>query len=181
MHVTVRTDGTQGMAATTPQLTVGLFDSLRERETQARIARRAYGACMAPVASPDSMLYWLGSTCRKAREAAGRKGVSIAASVKPEPVDQSTISRFEKGLAWPRDADKFVNAYADDLDIDALVLWTQAVEDWHAHRDQPAVDLATRRPDLDSAIAGIAEHADRVEKKRREDDADGKRRPRKAQ
>lgn len=121
------------MATATSIAPVGLFDSLRARETQARAGSQAFNACMAPVASPDSMLYWLGHTCARARHLAGRKAVSVAASVKPVPVDQSTISRFEKGLSWPRDADKLVRAYADDLDIEPVDLWEQALTDWQAH------------------------------------------------
>lgn len=76
------------------------------------------------------MLFWLTRAARDARIAAGRLQVHVAASAN---VNQSTIDRFEKGGAWPRDTDRFVNAYADDLDIEPVQLWDEALRLWREH------------------------------------------------
>lgn len=47
-------------------------------------------------------------------------------------VDQSTVSRFEDGSSWPRDPDRRLCSYADDLDIEPRALWCRAVEEWKA-------------------------------------------------
>lgn len=75
------------------------------------------------------MLFWLSRACKAAREAAGRKQVHVAASAN---VDQSTIARFEKQTAWPRHTDRVVAAYADDLDIEGIDLWQEAMRLWIA-------------------------------------------------
>lgn len=77
------------------------------------------------------MLPWIGGAARAAREAGGRKQVHIAATL---GVDQSTIGRFEGGRAWPRDPDKVIAAYADDLDITPLEIWDAALRMWRADR-----------------------------------------------
>jgi hypothetical protein len=75
------------------------------------------------------MLPWITGACRDARIAAGRKQVHVAASA---DVDQSTVNRFEGATAWPRDMDRMVSAYADDLGIPALELWRRAIDAWGA-------------------------------------------------
>jgi transcriptional regulator with XRE-family HTH domain len=77
------------------------------------------------------MLPWIGAAARAAREARARKQVHIAATL---GVDQGTIGRFEGGRAWPRDPDKVVAAYAEDLDMDPLEIWEAAVAEWAAGR-----------------------------------------------
>ena len=73
------------------------------------------------------MLQWLAQTCRDARLAARRKQVHVGASA---DVDQSTVNRFEKAIAWPRNPDRLVAAYADDLDISPIDLWQAAIDLW---------------------------------------------------
>lgn len=124
------------MEALTAPTTVSLFDVLRERQAQAQRFGAAYGA---PVADTDSMLFWLSRALSTAREAADRKQVHVAASAS---VDQSSVARLEKGISWPRDPERFVNAYADDLDIDSIDLWEEAVRQWRAHREGGAGDPA---------------------------------------
>lgn len=85
------------------------------------------------------MLYWIARTCREARIAARRKQVHIGASA---DMDQSTINRFEKGIAWPRNPDLLVDAYAHDLDVPAHVLWRRALEAWGHAADSDTNDLA---------------------------------------
>jgi transcriptional regulator with XRE-family HTH domain len=79
------------------------------------------------------MLPWIGAAARAAREARDRKQVHIAATL---GVDQGTIGRFEGGRAWPRDPDKVLGAYAEDLEIDALEIWETALADWKAGRER---------------------------------------------
>ena len=77
----------------------------------------------------DSMLYWLAKVTKDARERASRKLVHVGASA---DMDQSSVSRFEKAAAWPRDPDRLVRAYAHDLDSDSIELWEEAVRQWRA-------------------------------------------------
>ena len=114
----------QGTARTASDAPVSLLDVLSQRQAQARRHGATY---LAPVADQDSMLFWLARACKAAREAAGRKQVHVAASANS---DQSTIARFEKATAWPRATDQIVAAYADDLDIDPLDLWQEAMRLW---------------------------------------------------
>lgn len=75
----------------------------------------------------QALLHWLARTCRDARTAARRKQVHVGASA---DVDQSTVNRFEKAIAWPRNPDRLVAAYADDLDISSIDLWQAAIDLW---------------------------------------------------
>lgn len=80
-------------------------------------------------ADPDTMLYWLGRTCREARRAQRRKSAHVAASL---DVSESTIVRFEGGHGWPRNPDRTVRAYAEDLDLSERELWQTALSAWIA-------------------------------------------------
>lgn len=84
---------------------------------------RAYGR--GPMTT--SMLPFLATAARRAREQAGRLQVHIAAEAH---VTETTIARFEARRGWPRDPDRIVNAYARDLDLNAADLWREAVELW---------------------------------------------------
>lgn len=138
------------MEASTPQIDVGFYSRLREREAQAREfgERHLYA-----VHDTDSMLYWLAAATRRARVASGRLQVHVAASAS---VNQSTIDRFESHIAWPRDADKVISAYADDLDVTPIELWTAAVELWQQF-------LATGElPADERAVAAVERPAPRI-------------------
>lgn len=93
----------------------------------------------------DSMLYWLAKACTAAREAAGRKQVHVGASA---DMDQSSVWRFEAGKAWPKNIDKLVNAYADDLDIEPFQLWQAATEMWAAAR-------LSESQQMEEALSGV--------------------------
>ncbi len=108
-------------AATQPNL----LDFLRERTAQARETGAAYAATSVP--GNDSMLVYLAQAAREAREAGDRMLVHVGASAN---MDQSAISRFEQASAWPRDPDKIIAAYADDLDITPLDIWKAALVLW---------------------------------------------------
>lgn len=78
------------------------------------------------------MLFWIAAACKQAREHAGRIQSQIAASA---IVDQATINRFEHHIAWPKvGADRIVAAYADDLDVEVIQLWQQAMRLWDRRR-----------------------------------------------
>jgi hypothetical protein len=130
------------MTSTTSAAPVSLLDVLRLREKQARGHGATY---LAPVASEDSMLYWLSRACTTARKTAKRRQVHVAASA---DVDQSTIARFERGVSWPRDPDKVVSAYAEDLDVEPVDLWQEAMRLWSESRseaaDEPPAPLTRR-------------------------------------
>lgn len=80
------------------------------------------------------MLYWLAVTCRKHRDVQGVKQSRVAALL---DADQTTVTRFEQGVVWPRDADKTVTAYSEALNIDARRLWQEAIELWRKHGTEP--------------------------------------------
>lgn len=77
----------------------------------------------------DTMLHWLAAAARDAREAQGRKQVHVAASL---GLNQETIGRFERARTWPRDPDAIIAAYADDLGIEPIDLWEDALRRWRA-------------------------------------------------
>lgn len=108
---------------------------------QAAVARGIYGAF--PMAERDSMLYWLSKVAREQREAGERKQVHVAASAN---VDQSTIWRFEQGTSWTRDIDATIAAYADDLGMTPIEIWTHAVNLWHADDATEPVGGAPQAP-----------------------------------
>jgi hypothetical protein len=75
------------------------------------------------------MSYWLGQACKEAR---GDRRQSIVAGLLQ--VDQATCSRFENGVAWPRDADRFVLGYANAYGIeDCRDIWQRAIDLWRQH------------------------------------------------
>lgn len=81
------------------------------------------------------MSYWMALACRTAREAQRRKQVHIAAGA---DVDQSTIARFERAIAWPRQTDRVIAAYADDLGTTPRALWAEAMRLWTEHDERTA-------------------------------------------
>lgn len=92
-----------------------------------------------PEESAKAMVYWIAEAAREARQEAKRKHVHIAAGLDS---DQSTISRFENHEGQPRDIDRTVEAYAEDLEIDVRQLWARALEMW-IEADRPdAADVA---------------------------------------
>lgn len=122
------------MATATSQNVVPLMDVLRERQARAQAHTGAY---LAPVPDEENMLFWLARAARQARATAGRLQVHVAASAS---VNQSTIDRFEKGLAWPRNPDRVLKAYAEDLDVDSIDLWDAALRMWRDDRSTRAME-----------------------------------------
>lgn len=78
------------------------------------------------------MLPFLAAAARSARENAGRLQVHIAASAN---VTESVITRFEARRAWPRDPDRIIGAYADDLDVHPVEIWERAAQLWRDSTD----------------------------------------------
>lgn len=116
--------------AHTSETVPDLLGVLRTRKAQARIVAETYGPAV-PFAE-DTMLHWLARAASEARRAADRKQVHIAASA---DMDQSSMFRFEQAKGWPRDPDKVIAAYADDLDVDPFQLWEQALRMWRDYRE----------------------------------------------
>jgi DNA-binding XRE family transcriptional regulator len=84
---------------------------------------------------PRPLLPWLGRASRAAREEANVKQVRIAAAI---DVNQATIARFEDGVAWPRNPEEVLMAYANELFIDVRLLWLHAFVLWIEH--EPVLD-----------------------------------------
>lgn len=89
----------------------------------------------------DSMLHWIARAATRLREHAGRKQVHIAASLS---MDQSTIYRFEQNgqpdgpiFGWPSRTDRYLAAYAEDLDVAQQDIWLLAMAMWKEGRDLP--------------------------------------------
>jgi len=66
----------------------------------------------------------LAATVKEARIASGRKNSHFAAAAN---ADQSTMTRFEQGRAWPRDPDSIVRGYATVLGVQPADLWCEAL------------------------------------------------------
>jgi transcriptional regulator with XRE-family HTH domain len=89
---------------------------------------------------PRPFLPWLGLACRQARERKEVVQVEIAAALK---VNQSTIARFEDGVAWPKRPEEVLMAYASELDIDVRLLWLHAFVLWF--ENEPVLDSDSKR------------------------------------
>lgn len=77
-----------------------------------------------------TLLRALGRTCKTARMAAGKRLPALVAELHR---DQSTLYRFEQGVAWPRDVEDVVEAYARIAGMGAGVrLWQAALDAWRA-------------------------------------------------
>ena len=70
-----------------------------------------------------------------AREERGVVQVKIAAAIQ---VNQATIARFEDGIAWPRQPEEVLMAYASELDMDVRLLWLHAFVLWL--ENEPVLD-----------------------------------------
>jgi predicted transcriptional regulator len=84
---------------------------------------------------PRPLLPWLGRACRQARENMNVKQVKIAAAIE---VNQATIARFEEGIAWPRQPEQVLMAYASELFMDVRLLWLHAFVLWI--ENEPVLD-----------------------------------------
>lgn len=76
---------------------------------------------------PRPLLPWLGRACRTAREEADVGRARIAAAI---DADEATIERFEDGVAWPRNSEEVLLAYANELFMDVRLLWVHAFVLW---------------------------------------------------
>jgi transcriptional regulator with XRE-family HTH domain len=88
---------------------------------------------------PRPLLPWLGRAARQAREERNVKQVKIAAEIE---VNQATIARFEDGIAWPRQPEEVLMAYASVLDMDMRLLWLHAFVLWLEH--EPVLDKGSQ-------------------------------------
>jgi len=86
------------------------------------------------------LLPWLGRACRQAREEHNVKQVRIAAAI---DVNQATIARFEDGIAWPRQPEELLMAYASQLVMDVRLLWVHAFVLWIEH--EPILDKESKQ------------------------------------
>ena len=85
------------------------------------------------------LLHWLGRASRQAREERNVKQVKIAAAIE---VNQATIARFEDGIAWPRQPEELLMAYASELEMDVRLLWLHAFVLWLEH--EPVLDKGSQ-------------------------------------
>lgn len=72
------------------------------------------------------LLPHLGLACKEARENAGVRPTGVADSAGYNAM--TTITRFEKGTAWPRDPDVVVAAYSETTGVSVFDLWDEAIE-----------------------------------------------------
>jgi transcriptional regulator with XRE-family HTH domain len=88
---------------------------------------------------PRPLLPWLGRAARQAREDRGVVQVRIAAAIE---VNQATIARFEEGIAWPRQPEEVLLAYASELEMDVRLLWLHAFILWL--ENEPVMDKGSQ-------------------------------------
>lgn len=70
------------------------------------------------------MIKFLAAAAKNFREAADPKVKIIRIAVTAD-LDPSTIWRFEQGH-WPRDPDRVLSAYGEELEIEPLAIWAKA-------------------------------------------------------
>ena len=104
---------------------------------------------------PSEMVKHLGQVCRELR--AGTHPLREGARVKLIRVayvldkSEATMSRFERGEVQPASVDNVVNAYADELGLEAFDIWVAALNRWQergpeeAKRPAPLLPPPTRR------------------------------------
>lgn len=121
---TVRNGQMQGekIMQTTPASQPPAFGPRTPRMRQ--LAQHAYAFAMVP----EAMIEWLARAAKQAREDADppRKIIHIAVAA---DLDPSTVWRFEQGR-WPRDPDKIIAAYANELGIEPREIWVRAIDLW---------------------------------------------------
>lgn len=100
---------------------------------QVRVLRAAYSRAV----SKDGMSYWVALAASQMRESKGRMMVHIAAELSTA---ESKISRFERHVSFPRDLDATIAAYARDLDVAPIEIWTRALELWRADASATPVE-----------------------------------------
>jgi hypothetical protein len=74
-----------------------------------------------------TMLTHLAWAARTARETAGATTHDIAALAH---IDVSSVRRFERARAWPRDPDLLIAAYARQASTTARHIWAAALAHW---------------------------------------------------
>lgn len=93
----------------------------------------------------EPILKTLGAVAREMREAQDVLAVEIGARIRHT---EGVVSRFERGETVPRDLDQMVQAYADELSVDAAEIWQRTVDRWRAQEanspEQRAVAAARR-------------------------------------
>ena len=66
-------------------------------------------------------------------------------------MNQATIARFEEGIAWPRQPEEVLMAYASELYMDVRLLWLHAFVLWIEH--EPVLDKQSQERDSGRAQA----------------------------
>jgi hypothetical protein len=89
------------------------------------------GAADRIVGSIAGLLPHLAHVVYACRLAAGATVLDVAHRA---GVDASTVYRFERARAWPRDPDTLLCAYAAENDDDPTDLWQQAIDAWRRSR-----------------------------------------------
>lgn len=79
------------------------------------------------------MAYWLGRAAHELRSDTDVLMVDIASAAR---MSEGSVSRFEQGKnkGFPNEADKIVEAYARELDLDAAAVWDFAMDMWQRNR-----------------------------------------------
>lgn len=95
----------------------------------------------------ERFLYWLGLSCRRAREEAGIKPAAIATKLGRR---EAVVDNFEKGINMPRELETMLASYAELTGKnDARDLITDALRDWYANGEAPGLTS----PDEAKAVA----------------------------
>lgn len=108
----------------------------------------------------------LGQSLREQRKARKIKLVRVGAALDKS---EASLSRFESGKTWPNDLDAAVDAYAGELEITPLEIWSAAVERWQKAERPNQVEreiaaVTGSRPRSGGRNAGAGRANDRTRK-----------------
>lgn len=113
-----------------------------------------------PAPAQRTMGHWLGLVMREHREREGFKASRVAGLC---DADQSTVTRFEKGVHWPGHIDQILAAYAQVLNVeDPRLFYAQALDRWHEEGEAPVIEPDPTR----AARAASAAAAARTKRRR---------------
>lgn len=93
--------------------------------------------------SGERFLTWLARAAIESREASGERRESIA-YLAGVGIDQ--VSRFEKALSMPREAERVIAAYAQFEGADPLAIYERAIAMWREHGTAPVVPVTPVAP-----------------------------------
>jgi hypothetical protein len=75
--------------------------------------------------SMSELLPYISAVCKETRKESGARVTGVADAAGYDSA--TTINRFERSVAWPRDPDAVVGAYAKGAKVSPFDLWDEAI------------------------------------------------------